>query len=568
MLQSHEKFYSKNGKRLVLVVDDEAINRELLGFILSEDFDVLYAENGDEALGLIREHSRHLSLVLLDLMMPVMDGFTLLGILKQDETLQRIPIIVLTSEKNAEVRSLVLGASDFITKPYDMPEVILARVRRTIELAEDTYIIQNTERDELTGLYTREYFYRYAEQYDKYHTGRDMDALVVDINHFHLINELYGHAFGDMVLQKIADKVQEIAEKAGGLASRQESDKFLLYMPHEEAYQEVYDEIFRVAEQIPNARIRLRMGIYPAADKTLDVSRRFDRAKMAADTVRANYTRNFALYDHSFHEKELYKERLVDEMDEALEQGQFRVFYQPKYDVRGDVPLLRSAEALVRWQHPRLGMISPGVFIPLFEENGLIQKLDRYVWQTAMEQICHWKEKFGIVIPVSVNVSRVDMYDPALVDVFRNLIRKNDLAPQDCLLEITESAYTEDSDQIIRVVEDLRALGFRVEMDDFGSGYSSLNMLSQLPIDVLKLDMKFIKNIRGDGKAVRMLELMMDIARYLSVPVVAEGVEQEEQMLLLKKLGCDMIQGYYFSKPVPPEEFEAFIAERKSYAVD
>ena len=560
MLKSHEILHSVSGKRQVLVVDDEAINRELLGMMLADQFDVIFAENGEQALGLIRDNSRTLSLILLDIMMPVMDGFTLLSILKEDPDLKRIPVIVLTSEKSAEVRSLRSGASDFITKPYDLPEVILARVNRTIELSEDTYIIQNTEHDELTGLYNVSYFYRYAEQFEQMHTSIPMDAVVIDVNHFHLINELYGRSYGDQILRKIADNIREVL-RIGGIACRDNGDMYLLFIPHMENPEAVYEQLTGSlnSEKTSGMHIRLRLGIYPLVDQTMQMENRFDRAKIACDTIRSNFSSCIAFYDNDLHDKEVFAEQLLEDMEEGLESGQFVVYYQPKYAIQGEKPTLESAEALVRWIHPKYGMISPGLFIPLFEENGLIQKLDRFVWTQAARQIRAWRDTYGRIIPISVNVSRIDMYDPDLAAIFKGLVAENGLSPANLLLEITESAYTEDSDQMIHVVQGLRSEGFRVEMDDFGSGYSSLNMLASLPIDILKLDMAFIRNMLKGERNVRMLELMMDIARFLSVPVIAEGVEEEAQVTILKKLGCQMIQGYYFSKPVPPEEFKKFI---------
>ena len=194
-----------------------------------------------------------------------------------------------------------------------------------------------------------------------------------------------------------------------------------------------------------------------------------------------------------------------------------------------------------------------------FEENGLIHKLDNYVWNEAANQIRDWKDRFGVTVPVSVNVSRIDMFDPKLVETFSDIIASNGISANELLLEITESAYTKDSVQIIKTTNDLRNLGFKIEMDDFGTGYSSLNMISMLPIDALKLDMLFIRQAFSGGKDTRLLEIIIDIAGYLSVPVIAEGVETEEQLISLKEMGCDIVQGYYFSKPVPPEDFEEFI---------
>ena len=565
-----DTFHAAQGKRTILVVDDELINREILGMILEEHYHVLYAVDGAAALAAIREHRQRLSLVLLDLLMPGMNGKELLEILRNDKALKQIPVIVMTSDQTSEVECLKLGAIDFVPKPYPQPAVIAARVERTIELSEDRQIIDSTERDPLTGLYNREYFYRYAQQFDQSHGETDMDALLLDINHFHMLNERYGKAYGDEVLRRIAEKLRGLVNASGGIACRREADTFLVYCPHGCDYQAFLDTASAGLAGDASAsdnRVRLRLGVYSKVDKHIDIERRFDRAKSAADTVRNNFVKSIAVYDDALHQKELYAEQLLEDFQAAIRERQFVVYYQPKFDVRPEIPVLASAEALVRWKHPELGLISPGIFIPLFEENGLIQQLDMYVWREAAAQIRSWRERFGITIPVSVNVSRIDMYDPDLIRTFRELMQEYDLTPREYLLEITESAYTQDSEQIISTVKELRRLGFRIEMDDFGTGYSSLNMISSLPIDALKLDMTFIRNAFNERKDIRMLELILDIADYLAVPVIAEGVETETQLNALRAMGCDMVQGYYFSRPVPPEEYEQFIRERKKQKV-
>ena len=397
-----------------------------------------------------------------------------------------------------------------------------------------------------------------------------MDAIEVNVHHFRMINERYGKAYGDGVLRRIGEKLRETVRDAGGIVCRREADTFQVYCPHREDYEAMLENasVGLPGDSASANRVRLRMGVYPRVDKEIDMERRFDRAKMAADTVRGNFLRGIALYDNKLHEWEIYAEQLLEDFQEALDQRQFTVFYQPKFDNRPEIPVLSSAEALVRWRHPKLGMISPGVFIPLFEENGLIQQLDRYVWRETVAQLRSWKDRFGSSVPVSVNVSRIDMYDPNLIDTFRQLLSDNGLTPGELLLEITESAYTQDSAQIISTVNRLRELGFRIEMDNFGTGYSSLNMISSLPIDALKLDMKFIRNAFRDGRDTRLIEIIIDIADYLNVPVIAEGVETAEQLEALKRMGCDLVQGYYFSKPVPAEEYEVFIDRRRGMQPD
>jgi EAL domain-containing protein (putative c-di-GMP-specific phosphodiesterase class I) len=212
---------------------------------------------------------------------------------------------------------------------------------------------------------------------------------------------------------------------------------------------------------------------------------------------------------------------------------------------------------------PRTSGCTPQDFIPLFERNGLIHVVDSYVWSETAAQIARWRDKLGYTLPVSVNLSRTDVFDPMLERNLMELIRNNGLTPNELKLEVTESAYTDDAEQLITVIEHLRQMGFQVEMDDFGSGYSSLNMLSSLPVDVLKMDMKFIQNIEANDKDFRLVELILDIAKYLNVPVVAEGVETLNQLELLRHAGCDLVQGYYFSRPLPPEEFEELIIKEQ-----
>ena len=546
--------------RTVLIVDDEIIEREMLGAMLSDTYEVLFAENGTSALETIRRESMRLSLIILDLHMPVMDGYSVLKIIRADNLLRRIPVIILTAEKEAEVTSLQLGAADFITKPYDVPDVIRARVLRCIELAEDRIILHETERDELTGLFNKEFFFQYGKRLDQQNPNMPMDALVFDINRFHVINELYGKAASDMILKEIGTRIHDLVCRDGGLACRLGNNCFGVYLPHIENLQDKLPQyITGICSSLGDCKISIRMGVYADEGKGLDMEQRFDRASLTCRKLRNSFSTCFDIYNEELHSKELFAERLLEEMEHALTEQQFKVFYQPKYDISGEKPRLSSAEALIRWYHPEFGVITPDVFIALFEEHGLIQKLDRYVWNTVAAQIRQWKAEYGIDLPVSVNVSRVDTFNPVLGQILSDITEKHGLENEKLLLEITESAYTENAKQIIDTVNGLREQGYKIEMDDFGSGYSSLNMLTALPIDALKLDMQFIRNISTNKKNFRLVGIMIEIARLLDVPVIAEGVETEEQMELLKTLGCDIIQGYYFSKPLSAEEFSALI---------
>ena len=539
------------------MVEDEIINQRILNALIGGTYDVIQAFTGTEALQIISDRYETLSLVLLDLNIPDINGLDVLRRIKEDPLFNRLPVIVMTADSEAEVESLTLGAIDFIPKPYPQQKVILARILRTIELSEDRDILQWTERDRLTGLYNKEFFYRYAAQLDVYHKDAPTDAILLNINRFRTLNDRYGKSYGDEVLRQVAERVKDTVKESGGLVCRSEADSFLIYCTHRDDYKAILDKV--------TGKFRMRMGVYANVDKTLDIERRFDRAKMAADTVRGHFTDTIGLYDNKMREAELLSEQLIEDFPAAIREKQFQVYYQPKFDIRPNEPVLSSAEALVRWKHPGMGMISPGVFIPLFENNGLIQKLDRYVWREAGAHVREWKDRLGISLPVSINVSRVDLLDPSLEDELQSIVTENNLSYGELLLEITESAYTDDADQIVEKVKRLRKKGFLIEMDDFGSGYSSLGMLSSLPIDALKLDMQFIRNAFKQKKDTRLLEAMIQLAESFEVPTIAEGVETEEQMLTLRMMGCDIVQGYYFSRPLPADEFEAFIlAHRKT----
>ena len=561
----NERFGMEEGiRRKVLVVDDEQVNRKLLGMIIGRKYDVIYAESGVQAMSLIRRNVKTLSLVMLDLLMPEKDGYEVLKEMRESDELKMIPVIVLTSEKSAEVKSLQLGAADFISKPYDMPEVILARVSRSIELAESYKMLNRTEHDSLTGLYSRDFFMEYCERLDSFYPEKQMDAVAVDINRFHVINELHGRAYGDRVVKETAICMGGIAAREGGLAGRSGVDCFLMYIPHRDDYSDLVAECDTLLETtIPEISVSVRFGIYADADRSLEPERRFDRAKSACGKKKNSRSSTFEFYDTQLYEKEMFDERLISDMETAISEKQFTVYFQPKYDVTGDEPRLSSAEALIRWIHPELGFISPGAFIPLFENNGLIHRLDNFVWNETAATIRMLKEKYGVYVPISVNVSRIDIFDPEFESKLLEIVTKNGLEPKDLLLEITESAYTENSSQIIKAVEKLREGGFRIEMDDFGTGYSSLNMLSALPIDALKLDMRFVRHILENEKDLRMVKLVIDIAKHLEVPVIAEGVEKKEQYELLKESGCDVIQGYYFSRPLPPDDFEKLVIKEE-----
>ena len=432
--------------------------------------------------------------------------------------------------------------------------LLLVRSMRSEKRAK--MLISATETDGLTGLYNRDYFFQYADREYRAHPETPRDAIVLNIEQFHSINALNGREFGNHILQVLGNELRAIAEENGGIAGRFGADRFDIYCRHTSGYQGIFDRLQnKVSSLAPNASIRLRMGVMPWQPK-LEPVQQFDMARTACSMARGHYKEHLIVFDDKVRQQELLDQRLLNDLRRGLDNYEFEVHYQPKYDIQSDPPKLVSAEALIRWQHPELGMISPLTFIPLLERNGKIGEVDKYVWTEAARQIARWRAQFGVTVPISVNLSRVDVFDPTLEETLESILSQNGLAYDAFKLEVTETAYTESSEQVIRVVERLRGKGYTVEMDDFGTGYSSLNMLSAMPIDVLKMDKTFIQNIEHDEKDIQLVALILGIAKNLNIPVIAEGVETESQIQMLKKLGCELVQGYYFSKPLHPSEFE------------
>ena len=555
-------------RKKILVVEDNALNRSLLCQILSADYDVEEAENGQEALGVLRQFGEGISLILLDIIMPVMDGYTFLSIMKADHSYSSIPVIVTTQNdaESDEVAALSHGATDFVAKPYK-PQIILHRVAGIIRLRETAAMINMIQYDRLTGLYSKQYFYQQAGEVLLRNPDQQYDIICSDIENFKLINDVFGVKAGDRLLRGIGNAYAERL-KGIGICGRLNSDQFACLLKHRDDYT---DDMFIEASILTNGlldihNIVMKWGIYNVEDRSVSIEQICDRALLAARSIKGQYGKYFAIYDDTLRNQLLREQAITDSMESALSQNQFLVYLQPKYRIKDEV--LVGAEALVRWNHPVWGFLSPAEFIPLFEKNGFITRLDRFVWEKACAVLHDWDERGYYPMSVSVNVSRADIYNEDLADTLVKIIEKYDLDPSRLHLEITESAYTENPKQIIDTVTTLRELGFVIEMDDFGSGYSSLNMLNDMPIDILKLDMKFIRSEMAKPKSQGILQFIINLARWMNLSVVAEGVETKAQLLRLTEIGCDYVQGYYFAKPMPCQEFEGLLDEYRGAGIE
>lgn len=548
-------------KKTILVVDDEEINRAILSAILEGEFHVLEASDGKQALDILNKGDHKIDLVLLDIFMP-MDGREVLKIRQKDQALKQIPFFVCTSDKNIEEECFLLGANDFVKKPYENADIVIARIKRMIELYEDRSILREVEREKLTNLYNREFFKKYAQQFDALFPDVPKDLLSISIDRFSLIHELYGKEVSDKILLTIAKQLLEFLSVGNGLAGKDAESTFMVYCEHHEDYEALpkllNDAIKHAANDI---NVSLRIGVYPFVSPSLDKDIALERTKATADTLINDYAKSIAIYNEEKQAKALHREELIDVFPQALKEEQFQLYFQPKYKVQNEKSVLSSAEVLIRWISPKFGFVSPGEFIPVFEENGLIGKLDAYILEKAAIYMRKWKEEYGIEIPLSVNLSRVDIYRPNLVEEIIKYVDSNGVDRSNYYIEITESAFVEDSKAVIPVIDKIRSSGFKVEIDDFGSGYSSFGALADLPFDVLKIDMQFIRALDANPKVKDIVKMIINLSKALNAVTVAEGVENEGQYRFLKENGCDVIQGYYFSKPLPLAEFEALIAK-------
>lgn len=540
-------------KKQILVVEDSELNRALLCQLLSGEYRTLEAENGKVALEILRKNKDSIALIFLDMVMPVMDGYEFLDRLRADSAFSSIPVVVTTqsTSEEDEVKALSHGATDFVPKPY-RTKIILHRAANLIALRESAAMVNQFMFDHLTGLYSREYFYQKTREFLAENPPEEFAIVCVNVENFKVYNDIFGVAAGDEMLKNIAGQICQMASGTD-LCARYGSDRFLCLRPQAglQEWMETGSDQYKL-QNLKN--VVLKWGVYKITDSTLPVEKMCDRAFLVADSIKGQYNQWVGVYDDVLRARVLRERTITESMELALERGQFAVYFQPKYLLEDNS--LAGAEALARWIHPELGFMNPGDFIPLFERNGFITKLDHYIWEQTCMLLQSWECRGMPKLPVSVNVSRADVYQEDLPEVLAGLVNQYGIDPTQLHLELTESAYTENPNQIISMVERLRQRGFVVEMDDFGSGYSSLNMLNQVKLDILKLDMNFIQTETARPGEMSLMRFVVNLAKWLNLSTVAEGVETAEQLARLREVGCDYAQGYYYYRPMPVPEFE------------
>lgn len=412
--------------------------------------------------------------------------------------------------------------------------------------------------DELTGIYNKQAFYVKTQEMLQENPLRKFDLLRVNIERFKVLNDLFGEATGDKLLRYIGHFLKEINLPLC-VSGRLYADNFAVcYEAGNGDSKRMISTLQMVADSFAiSNRTMLSFGLYRIDDKNLPVSVMCDRANMALWRAKGNFKTPYCEYDETMRVQVLKEQKIVNAMEQAIENKEFVVYLQPKYELETET--IVGAEALVRWNSKDNGFISPGDFIPVFENNGFVYEVDKFVWEETCRYLRKWLDEGRNVKPISVNVSRIDLYDPKLVEHLVELREKYNIPHEYLELEITESAYTDDPEQIITITKNLSDAGFLILMDDFGTGYSSLNMIKDLQVDVLKLDMGFLKNTKNVVKGGNILAAIMQMARSLDMQTIAEGVETKEQVEFLQDIGCQYAQGFYYSRPIPVTDFEKLI---------
>jgi diguanylate cyclase (GGDEF)-like protein len=503
---------------------------------------------------------------VLDVVMPVMDGFEFLQEKARHPEYGNIPVLVTTASDDAESedRCLELGAWDFIPKPYK-PRTVRLRLQNILARSHEELLQQLeylSRHDILTGLPNRRAFFSALRALAENNPGQGFSLVRMDVNHFGLINSLYGETEGDRLLCHIAALVRSAAEGCTPSAfGRMEGDVFCLCVPRTGPELKRFLAGLQKELAAYPARYYLEpsFGVCSVEMPLQEPEILYRRACLASQSCKNSYQSHVAYFTPDMEKAGHRAQRIANEMESALATGQFVMYLQPKFDIVGGC--ICGAEALVRWRHPQRGVLSPDLYVPVFERNGFITQLDGFMWEQVCRFVRAQLDAGAAPLPISVNVSRQNLYNPHLVRQLLSLVRKYQVPPALIQLELTESAYVDSPVRLRQTVERLHRSGFTLLMDDFGSGYSSLNALKDLPVDILKLDMNFLASTKNEQRGRSILVAMLRMSEALQLPMIVEGVETRAQLDFLKAHGGRYAQGYYFSQPLPAEQYLSVAAE-------
>ncbi len=543
----------QNRKRnTVWIVDDSSMNIGILSKILQKDYRIKTATSGEVALNQMTKGLTEIAAIIVDLHMPGFTGMDFLKACKERASLCDVPVLISSAEDQLRIEKLCLenGASDFIPLPYE-PSVVRYRLRNVIER---TWFRIN-ENDPLTGVASKEKFIADTERYQLDYLDRKVAIIALDIDNFKAYNYFFGVEEGDRLLQYIAQVILELLDNSGQYCfGRYGADCFLIACEYSEDC--ITRAIATILERLnaynPSYRIKPAMGVYLIENQDWPIEMMINAARMAANQCKGKYHQYIAYYDTMIGEEVIREQEVLNDVEQAMTDEEFIIYYQPKYSLlSGSVD---GAEALIRWQ--RNGeIVMPSEFVPILEKSMQIGQLDFYVLDHVCRLIARLRREGIRPIPVSTNMSLVNLYNPNYVKLVTEILERYDVPPELINLEFTESAFVENTDLIRGVMRQLHEAGLRIFLDDFGKGTASLTMLYQLPVDLLKIDMALLPENPDQDRGGKILASLMRMANLLKLPVVCEGVENERQVKFLQKMQCDYAQGFFFSKPLPEQDY-------------
>ncbi len=470
-----------------------------------------------------------------------------------------IKLIPIEYENNEVVRCFLIekDVDDVISKERESQALLQDALNR-VERAQNT--LSSFIYDRLTGLYSKEYFYDKAKEILQNNPENEYMFLALDVEDFKAFNSIAGIREGDRLIKYIASILDTLLKSSEVLYGRSNADAYIVMMENDPRKVNYFEEnmLQTIDEYDFEIPIKLIFGEYIIKDKDEEIALIHDKAILASKTCKGKFGKNIARYTHEMEESVNLQRRLSKDMEYAITAGEFEVYFQPKYDVQSLE--ICGAEALVRWNYRKEKLISPGLFIPLFEQNGFIRNLDYYVW----EHCCKFIKNNKIEVPLSINVSRANMFSSDLQERILHLLEKYNMVPKQLYLEFTESLYYNDTGNMQKILSQMQEQGLILSMDDFGTGYSSLSMLKNVTVHELKIDASFVDFNQDDEKALLILESIVNMSKKLNLQVTVEGVETKEQLEIIKSLGCDTVQGYYLARPMPEQNFLELLKKEKN----
>ena len=583
----------------ILIVDDNLNNVRLLSAVLThEGYEVRKAINGVMALQAAKALIP--DLILLDVMMPEIDGYEVCRQLKHDHKTASVPIIFISAltEVFDKVQAFSVGGADYITKPFHFEEVI-ARIRHHLALrdaeqklqqinlelearvkertqqleAANAQLLEMALHDALTELPNRVLFMQRLEAIlNQVHDRKPelgqagFAVFFLDCDRFKLINDSLGHMLGDQLLIAVAKRLRELLQ-CDDILARFGGDEFAILIPHSISTEQALTLAQRLVEGLSRAFRLPSCEVFVSASIGIVLGDdNYDHAEYVlrdADTAmyraKANGKGRFLLFEPAMHRNAMDRLQIETDLRKAVKRRELTAYYQPIFQL--ETGKLAGFEALVRWQHPKMGLISPDVFIPIAEETDLIQILDLQMFETACRQLHAWQQEeiVDASVTMSINLSAKQLMQPELVENIDCILIKTEVDPRNLILEITESSLMLNPTVSIERLKALRERSIRISIDDFGTGYSSLSYLHCLPLDALKIDKSFVREIQADTVDSRLIPLIVNIAKTMEIAVTAEGIETFEHAEHLNQLSCSLGQGYWFAQPMPAAEIEAFL---------